>query len=305
MKSRFIKIAGLFIIAATVFFIGKAIARNWEIIKEQPFHFNGWFLLLSALSALLMYASWSLLWKSILSQLRYHVKFSDIFQVYIKTQPLKYIPGKIALFLARSAFMKQRGIPFSIGIYSSFLEVFYGLLGATLVSTLSLSLYLKNTFLGVAIVAIVLIVGLVILSPPVFYPLTDRLFRILKQRPIPFHERSSAKSVYQALGFSLCGVLFFATTHFFLLKSLADVPFQFYFSFVSIAAFTFIAGMLVVISPSGIGVREGLFFLFLKPFIGAPLALAFTATSRLWTIAYDFIFLAGILFINKLRPHRK
>lgn len=57
------------------------------------------------------------------------------------------------------------------------------------------------------------------------------------------------------------------------------------------------AGFVVIIAPSGLGVREGMMSLMLSSFIVTPLAIAISFLSRVWITVFELIMLfIGAIF---------
>lgn len=63
---------------------------------------------------------------------------------------------------------------------------------------------------------------------------------------------------------------------------------------ISVGAFSYVASILAVFTPGGLGVREGVWYLALKGITAPHIALIYAFASRLWTIIAE----ALLLFIS-------
>jgi hypothetical protein len=64
-------------------------------------------------------------------------------------------------------------------------------------------------------------------------------------------------------------------------------------------AAAYVAGYVMVFSPAGLGIREGVLTLFLAPVTGQGTAAAFSLLARLWTTAVELL-PAGALWLMRL-----
>jgi len=141
-------------------------------------------------------------------------------------------------------------------------------------------------------IALLCFVGLL---PPVF----NRWVRFL-ERWQPAHHSSFRWRDFCLYLVSAFGTHVLVGTAFFLFScSFADVDVRFWWSFVGLWSFAATAGLVMVLVPHGLGVKEGLLILFLRPFVSVESAILISVTSRLWLVAGEL--LAALLAILLLR----
>jgi len=80
---------------------------------------------------------------------------------------------------------------------------------------------------------------------------------------------------------------------FFLLKAIIDVPFVLFWLLPGIVSLSIVLGMLVLISPGGLGIREGIIVLLLSPFVVGSVAVVFSILARLLLSVVEAV-LAGL-----------
>ena len=83
---------------------------------------------------------------------------------------------------------------------------------------------------------------------------------------------------------------------FFILKSIIDVPFILFWLIPGIVSVSIVLGMVVLISPGGLGVREGLIVLLLSPFVVSSMGIIFSVIARLLLSLVELV-LAGFFEI--------
>ena len=102
------------------------------------------------------------------------------------------------------------------------------------------------------------------------------------------------------------GMLMLGLSHLFFLLAFTSVPADKYPFIISITAFTYIAGILALVTPGGLGVREGIWYGALRRLTTKPLALIFTFASRIWSIAIETILmLISIVTLILYKKHKK
>jgi hypothetical protein len=143
------------------------------------------------------------------------------------------------------------------------------------------SLALRLT-LAAAIVA-----GLVALLPPVLAPLRRAAERRIRDvRAVP---HVTARQVAGYLALTFAGWIGYGISFALFAKAvLPDAPLA-PLTAAAVYVAAYVAGILVIILPGGLGVREGVLVAALTPLIGVDRALFLAITSRLWLVALEVL----------------
>ncbi len=293
------------LIGAVIYFLGTEVAKNWEQIRSFPFDFN---IPLLALSSGLYIGSLFILaigWYFLFQYFKYPISLSEAFIYFFATQPAKYIPGKIWIPITRMRLCKPHGIPQSITFLTTIIEAVMEIFAGAYLSSLIIG---EVGFEGGGAIAVqigICIVGLMLLIPKVFYFIIDIYLKLTKHPPLEKVERVSFKQLLVLQIIYVGGVALLGISHAVFLQSFIDLPASQFQTVAAIGAFSYIASILAFFSPSGLGVREGIWYVALKKIIAAPAALVFSFVSRLWNVALEVIAaLIALLFVHS-RRHRQ
>jgi uncharacterized membrane protein YbhN (UPF0104 family) len=237
-------------------------------------------------------ASTAPLWLTIYRGLGGKVGTLDGCRIFLVTNIGKYLPGKVMHAAGRVALLSERGQPASIGVTSVLVELALSLLGAALVSVISIPILLRGQGIGQYLEVIgwvswlALPAGLIGLHPRVMGPV---LRFASKRLPGKSTELSTDLPPYRTILMLLVGYVLlwvtmsvglFATAH--TVVSFEVLTWQHLPAVSGIAALSYLFGLAVPIAPAGLGAREGLMTLLLTA-IGMP-APAAAVTSILYRI---------------------
>lgn len=156
-------------------------------------------------------------------------------------------------------------------------------------------------------IGLILIAGFLLLIPKIFYFCVNTYLKLVKRplivrsQQVSFGRLLSLQLIYivALLGIGLSQVLF--------LKSFVAIPLGALPVLISIGAFSYVASILAFFTPSGLGVREGIWVFALRSLVRPHIALIFALVSRLWTIIVEALLVSIALPIYWLRrkklPH--
>jgi len=232
------------------------------------------------------------IWRSILRSFNQTITWVEAWKTCSISSLGRYIPGKIWLFVGKATYAKKLGLGSTeIGI-SMILELVGNMLGAGIVSVFCLlySDILFQEFTGnIWLFGAAGLVSVVFVHPRVLIPLLNKVLSLFKQDPI--NARYNARSLYSlvfryVLDWVYQGILFFI-----LVRQIADGIFVAQFpTFLFVFTFSWLVGFLSLLTPGGIGVREGIMLLLLqKAGIQSQPAIYIAILSRIWMTIPELI----------------
>jgi glycosyltransferase 2 family protein len=309
-----------------LFFVGKSL---WHDLSEPGLwdrSYNVACLVLAGVLYILGLGCTMLVWGLLLRRAGQPPSILGLFRGYYVGLLGKYAPGKAWALLLRAAFIDKGKINAAVAVQTGFFEVMMmmataGLTacalfaittpegGAGLAEKMLLKLvllavpddvYLDRTVL-VLFALIMAVPFLIIAFPPLFNKLVGRVTAPLSRLhpgPLPAVEMVSYwRSIpievgcWTLMGGSLCLTLGAVNP--------ISVDWMTYGYVTAAIATACVAGFVILIVPSGLGVREYLLIVFLRPvFPGSATALAVVILRIVWTIAE--LIMAGGLYV--LRP---
>ena len=232
------------------------------------------------------------LWLTIYRGLGGKVGARDGCRIFLVTNIGKYLPGKVMHAAGRVALLSERGQPASVGVTSVLVELSLSLLGAALVSVISMPILLRGQGLTEHLEWIswlswlALPAGLIGLHHRVMGPLLEFASKRLPGKRTelctdlpPYRVILLLLVGYVVVWVTMSGALF-ATAH--TVVSFDILTWSHLPAVSGIAALSYLFGLAVPIAPAGLGAREGLMTLLLTA-IGMP-APAAAVTSILYRI---------------------
>ena len=234
----------------------------------------------------------ALSWKKVLTLNSYEVTTTDSLVSIGMSVFGKYIPGKIWLILGRAAYIAEKysfSTPklSSLSLNTQFIVMWIGLIfGAA-------GLFALNSLNAFGWVVLLMWLGLtVVIFSRFVHSIAEKLTKKFLKREIII-PRLNFSSTLKTLPWFAVYWLLYSVGFFYLVKSLTtgNVPFSIAFAF----PFAGTLGILAIIAPGGLGVREGLIAAYLV-YAGFPTkeAMSIAIVARLWYfIGEIFIFLTG------------
>ena len=249
-------------------------------------------ILASLVFLFLGFISGAVAWKKILEKSHYHVDLSECLAGTGLSIFGKYIPGKIWLIVGRAAYIAEKsdyslGRLSTISLNAQFIDLwiglFFGMIGLLLLGRFHLW--------GWLVLFVLLGLTAVIFSKLV-YSAADRLVKILLKKDVKITNLTIKSTVSVMPWFTMTWV-FWSIGFYILVVSLTanDVPWSVGLGFPLAGTL----GVMALITPGGLGAREGVMVAYLT-FAGIPVTEATTiaVASRLWFLLGEiFIFILG------------
>lgn len=291
MKKILFNIFSALLVVAVFYFLGREFGKNWAQIRVYSFHFNFWLLSVSSLAYLATLTILAFGWHLILRYLHHPIPFVDTFLYFFITQPAKYIPGKIWIGVTRMKFCKRHAIPHSITMLTTGTEAVLEIMAGSYISLAAIlqsGSFGKFSLWGTLIIAAA---GLVLLIPRVFYFFINLFLKIVKREPIPREMRVSFSKLFVLQINYLIGMFCLGIAQLLFLQSFAPVDSAHFPFLISLGTFSYVASILAIFTPGGLGVREGIWYLALKGITLPHVGIIYAFVSRIWTIVIEALML--------------
>lgn len=231
------------------------------------------------------------------------VSLRESYAIVNTTQMAKYLPGKIWSYTLQTILMRQKGVSIPYLLYLNFLITLSLVFSASLFGTLFLMIYSRRVpdMVSVPIFLIVVAVylGFVFLNGKVFkgiVQMVNRFFRkdiVFFELPLPFLIKMQAALMLSNAFFGLSGYAACYGIGF-------DIPADAVFPVSAATLFSDMLGFVVLLSPGGLGIREGAMFFLLDEITGKRIALLLPLALRMITMFSDLLLGAiGFVFLRK------
>lgn len=302
-KRRAVKLIVKYLAVAVVMVFWAAyVWHNWESFASISWEVNPEY----SFAAFALYVGFYLVmgtgWVLTLRGMAANVSFVAAFRVWIVSMPARYLPGTGWHIAGRAYMGSGIGIGIKDLLVSTYVEHALAVISGGLVFVISailsgIVLEQVNWYLTILIPA-----GIALTHSRVLQTLLNLASRVLKK-----------DSIELGLGFSrvLALLVWFAFSHvlsgvslFLVLASISPTPLRLLPSIVGASALAWVIGLLSILTPGGIGVREATIVVLGSPVVAAPVLSAAAFTVRfLSALAEVFLVAASTVVSHRAQPH--
>jgi len=287
-------VAGPLIVACIAYFFYRAFQRNWANIQAQHLEFQPAYLVLAVVCMLVTYLVPTYGWQFTVNALGGGNKltFSQTVAVVNSSNLVKYVPGKVLTYALQMYWLANRGFSKSLVIYVNALNLLISLAVSIIVGFICLlfspSPIPASVTLGIVALGIVLDV-LGFKYHAAVLKLIIRLYNRLLKRDVRYVEvpgallgRLHVVHLISVLAFGISAYFTSLGIGYYLPPSSAPRLMAAILISDTIAFFA-------VITPGGLGVREGLMYLALGGAKGSSLALTLPIATRAVHMTVDLL----------------
>jgi hypothetical protein len=297
--------AGTAIVLASFYFLASRLIRDWHQIpvarlRFSPLQLVGAF----AILLLLHFPLYGWLWRTILTTLGASIRISTATAITAVAAIGKYAPGKVWFTLGRMSLVKQEGVAEDKVLVSVVLEIAFTLLAGLVLLGSAVALIPRGQVpTPVYLLFLLAPLCLLCLYPPVMNRVIGIGLKWLKRPRIELQLTYSR--LLAILGICLLDWTVQGFGSFVLLGSFCPLSIRQLPVLLGGYAISWMTGFLVLISPAGLGVREGVFTLILKTVVPEPLAIIAALVTRVWmTVGELTAALVGFAYL-RLRSARR
>lgn len=256
-----------------------AVRSQWAEVSGTLSSLSVWSLVLSGVFVFLGMGAAVRAWQHALGALHYPIPAFDAARCYLVGQLGKYLPGSVWAFVLQAELVRRAGVSRAAGFTAVLVTVGLSTTSALIVGLLGLPALFDISTAAAVIVIALIPPALVCAYPPVLTRIVNTVLKLLRKAPLsaPLPMRKIALALsWCALSWVLYGIQ---------LWILASSSIGFHIGglvqYIGAMALGMFAGVLVVVAPSGIGVREAVLVAALSPFMDSGVALGLALASRL------------------------
>ena len=267
-------------------FLALLLRSQWQALQAYRWQVRTpW--LLASVAVLAASGLWELsTWRRILAGLGGRLRWLRAAQTWFLSNIVRYIPGNVWQFLGMAELAADDGVS-RVSVFTSIaLHQAFSTGVGLLVAALYLAVAGHGPVLDALRPALLLApLGLLLCHPRVLQALLGWLTRRLN-RPAPVVTLTLSQIVgllfSYLIAWLLAGVAFAL-----LIAALTPVSREQFVALVAIWAAAYVLGYLSLLTPSGLGVREGVLVTLLTPLFPQPLPVIIALAARVWTVAVE------------------
>jgi hypothetical protein len=294
---------GAAVVVVCFYFLGDRLARDWHKIPWHEIRLSVPLLVSAFLVMFVWMFVYGLTWKVLLAGMGEHISLFHSVSVLAVSQVGKYIPGKLWFTVGRMYLAKKHGVSEAKTAVSTAMELALSLLGAVILFGLAVALIPRGMVPARVYLAFLLVpFCIVAVYPPILNRVTGFILRRLHQ-PI-FEVRMTFLRLLAVLGLFVLMWVIQGLGCYLLIRSFYPLDLSRLPMVAGAFALSWILGFIVLISPAGLGVREGIFTFALRLVMPEPVAIIAALLSRVWiTVSEGLLALAFTLLprLGKLR----
>lgn len=267
-----------------IFFVIKIIAPQAPQFLSRLHEISLPLLTYGTICFLIYYFLRGYIWKRLVKQEGYEISYKDINFIWAASELKRYIPGNIWSFVGRTFHLSERGITKKDIAKCTIFEIEFLTIGSAAASLLALPFV--STHFGfpshfISWIYIGFIIGVLLF---VFH-------RMLRIKFFFLPDYHPGETVLLIILNTLL-FFFFGLGYFFTFTSFIAIDPNFIFQLTGIAVLSFLVGYLSLITPSGIGVREGVLTFALSKVMPTATAGFVALFGRFILIVAEIIFVA-------------
>lgn len=302
------RLTSMFLMFLVAYFIGRYLYQQWPLIVNQNFHVDVVRLMLGLLLFELYWFYQIIHWRRIIKRLNVNLSIFTAAYFFVSSCLLSYIPGKLANILGMAAIANKENVSKLATITTVLLVQIYAVISGVLVICFSwffISSSIEKIFPSyvVSILFLCALIGVVLISPMFFTFTMSLLSRLFRKELVIFHITYSKHCFHILIFCAGWVILSFAlmqiVNSFGLVLGLSQLP-----SIMIVFLASYLAGLITVFLPSGLGVVElGLLYGFTVlygPHQAAIGAISYRLAGLL-TIGFNYL---CILFIGWYKKNR-
>lgn len=279
----------------------------WKIFVSQTHtamfsvsHLNMFFVILSLVSFTIYFLGRCFLWQIITEHFGHRIPLSRTAYFWSISEIKRYVPGNIWSYLGRGALFAARGMT-KRDLFLGFLLEAQVLVIASVVLSLPAIYYLSNFFLPQFSLLIQVVSSIGLLGGVTIY-VWQRKILLFLPRPLNQLEKHVASPFTPHVLSKIClwgiGVfLFFGLGYLFSMYAFISIMNP--TLLMSLAIFAFIVGYLSFLTPSGLGIREGMLTIALSTFLASSEAISIAILGRILLTASEVLALLITYMIYK------
>ena len=280
------------------FFIGRAIHRNWQEVRAADWTFDGGYLLISVLLTVGWFALRPYVWAAILGRFGHPISYGAAFRIFRQAELSRHVPGTIWQYVSRVYLAGQWGVPAAATMAATIIETVLLVLASILPALLNIREALPR-LAGIQQVLLFVfpVVALAVVHPRVLNLWAGFLARRMKQ-PYSKLEIGWGAVAGICLTYSLMWLVVGLGVGFFV-RGVISIPLTEVPVVGSYYAAAWFIGIISVVAPAGMGIRDGAFGLLLSQAMPLGAALTIAVAVRLWMTLLELVWAAlGLWFFD-------
>jgi len=299
LKEFFYGFLQLILTAIVIYFLVKSALSSWDISKEILRSIKLFNILAAIVFSMSAFFLQGLVWEELLHLGGERKDSLSILYAFFTSLVARYVPGNIWSYLSKINSHKKLGIRRGKTIYFSMVEVFIYITSGIVLSLVSIAFWPDKRILFSQSPGVILI-GALLLLVIVLSPWLWRIFfsYIVPKKELNFAEKFDFKKLLRLFYIYLLIWVLFGSSLYFIIYPAVGLSLPNYILAISISTIAVLIGFLSFVTPSGLGVREGVMAYLLRGLLGTGTSSVFAIIARLINILSEILIFLFIWVLN-------
>lgn len=290
-------------LGAWSFFLYKQYGQLQNYKWEFSFTNLSFSLFFATLYFILLALGWALLLQNMTCEKGAHyLSPLPAMEVWLRSIMSRYIPGNVWHIMNRIAFAERLKVGRIQILASSTIEQGLAIVGATLTSAISFPFWplsrMSGQYLHIAILLFFLVFGLAVLHPRVLQPILR--WASTKFRKPQLNWKFNYSTIISLILLYALAAITAGLTLSAVMAGLGELKSTHIIFLIGSSALAWVVGYLSFVTPSGIGVREGVLTILLSIVYPLPIAIISSLLFRILCTIGELLALVSFLFINSV-----
>jgi len=292
---------GAVLVAVLIFaYLLKSLWASYEKLSQLDFTFRYQPLLLSAviLCFSFLFNPWA--WKKIMGGMGEPLAYGQSFGILYLSQLGKYLPGRIWSYISQVYLARQAGLSGGKTLLASVLFQVISSLLSLYVFAFSF-LFWQDLPLAsrMALFALATLMAYLILRGDATAKTVDFLLNRVFKRNMTME--LNTENIVGITGILLLSWVVYGTAYYYFLNAFYPVDIKAAVIFTGVYAISWLIGYASLLTPGGLGVREGVQAYLLSFFLPLPIAIIISLACRIWITAGEIVVSLIALYLMKKR----
>jgi uncharacterized membrane protein/uncharacterized membrane protein YbhN (UPF0104 family) len=302
MRIPWKRLAQVAVLVLALGFLAALVRGQWAALRAYRWQLAPGWLALALLGLELTWLFELDTWRAVLRSLGGPLPYGRAAQVWFLSNIIRYIPGNVWQFLGMAEMAAENGIP-RVATFSSIVlhQALSTAAGLALAAVYFAVAGQGEWFARFRPVLWLVPLGLLLLQPRILERVLN--WALVKLRRPPLHITLTWGQVWVLLARYLVVWTGMGLSYAALVRALTPVPSSVVPYLVAAWAAAYVVGYLSLLTPSGLGVREGVMVLLLTAIMAEPVAAVVAIAARLWMVAGEIIGAgASLVWMRNLTP---
>lgn len=291
--------AGTLLVVVIFYFLLDSLLSNYQKLSALQYTVEYPRMALSflLLFAVYLFNPWA--WIKILSEMQETLEYRQAFSIYYVSQLGKYVPGRVWGYISQVILARKAGVSGEKAFISSILfQVVSSIVTVYFFSMTLLAWDRVDLVMRVFLVALASVGGYVLLRVDALNWASNLVVREIFKRTVRVH--LSSRIILDVTAILVLSWIAYGVAYYHFMKSFyPELDIVTGIKFTGIYAISWLVGYVSLLTPGGLGIREGVQVYLLNFFIPLPIAIVISLASRLWLTLSEI--LVGLLSFYRLK----